>query len=184
MVISMRQWYGSALVQIMPCRLSGAKPLPETKQNYCQCDPWNKLKLNSNRKKYLFMGNVFENVVCKKWRPFHSGEDESSNWRIWVNNSAESLPNEWWYNHNIWWRHQIETFSASLALCAGNSLVTGEFPSHKDQWRGALIFSLICTWTNGLVNDRNPGDLRRYPFHYDATVMKKSVHSNGIWTTV
>ena len=42
-----------------------------------------------------------------------------------------------------WWRHQMETFSALLALCVGNSPVTGEFP-HKGQWRGALMFSLIC----------------------------------------
>ena len=27
-----------------------------------------------------------------------------------------------------WWRHQMETFSALLAICAGNSPVTGEFP--------------------------------------------------------
>ena len=27
-----------------------------------------------------------------------------------------------------WWRHRMETFSALLALCAGNSSVTGEFP--------------------------------------------------------
>ena len=27
-----------------------------------------------------------------------------------------------------WWRHQMETFSASLALCAGNKPATGEFP--------------------------------------------------------
>ena len=27
-----------------------------------------------------------------------------------------------------WWRHQMETFSALLALCAGNSPVSGEFP--------------------------------------------------------
>ena len=30
-----------------------------------------------------------------------------------------------------WWRHRMETFSASLALCAGNSPVTGEFPSQR-----------------------------------------------------
>ena len=30
-----------------------------------------------------------------------------------------------------WWRHQVEIFCASLALCAGNSQVTGEFPSQK-----------------------------------------------------
>ena len=31
----------------------------------------------------------------------------------------------------IWWRHQMETFSALLALCAGKSPVTGEFPSQR-----------------------------------------------------
>ena len=30
-----------------------------------------------------------------------------------------------------WWRYQMETFSAFLALCAGNSRVTGEFPSQR-----------------------------------------------------
>ena len=38
-----------------------------------------------------------------------------------------------------WWRHQMETFSALLALCAGNSPVPGNSP-HKGQWRGALMF--------------------------------------------
>ena len=28
-----------------------------------------------------------------------------------------------------WWNHQTETFSALLAICAGNSPVTGEFPT-------------------------------------------------------
>ena len=28
---------------------------------------------------------------------------------------------------------------------------------HKGQWRGALIFSMICTWINGWVNDREAG---------------------------
>ena len=27
-----------------------------------------------------------------------------------------------------WWRHQMETFSTLLAICAGNSPVPGEFP--------------------------------------------------------
>ena len=30
-----------------------------------------------------------------------------------------------------WWRHQLETFSVLLALCAGNSPVTGEFPVQR-----------------------------------------------------
>ena len=33
-----------------------------------------------------------------------------------------------WVIQNAWWRDQLETFSALLAICARNSLVTGEFP--------------------------------------------------------
>ena len=33
---------------------------------------------------------------------------------------------------------------------------------HKGQWRGALMFSLICVWINGWVNNRAAGDLRRW----------------------
>ena len=71
-----------------------------------------------------------------------------------------------------WWRHHMETFSALLALCAGNSPVPGEFPALRPwQWRGALIFSLICVWINGWVNNRESGDLRHHRAHYDVTVM-------------
>ena len=69
-----------------------------------------------------------------------------------------------------WWRHQMETFSALLAICAENSPVTGEFP-YKGQWRGALMFSLICASINGWVNNGKAGDLTRHRAHYDVTVM-------------
>ena len=65
----------------------------------------------------------------------------------------------------------METFSALLAICAGNSPVSGEFP-HKGQWRGALMFSFICVWINSWVNNRKAGDFRRYRAHYDVTVME------------
>ena len=42
------------------------------------------------------------------------------------------------------------------------------------QWRGALMFSLICTRINGWVNNRGAGDLRRHCTHYDVTVMISS----------
>ena len=44
---------------------------------------------------------------------------------------------------------------------------------HKGQWRGALMFTLICVWINGCVNTRKAGDLRRYCAHYGVTVMWK-----------
>ena len=42
---------------------------------------------------------------------------------------------------------------------------------HKGQWRGALMFSMICTRMNAWVNNRKAGDLRRYQAHYDVTLM-------------
>ena len=41
----------------------------------------------------------------------------------------------------------------------------------KGQWRGALIFSLICIWLNGWVNNREAGGLRRHRPHYDVIIM-------------
>ena len=32
---------------------------------------------------------------------------------------------------SAWWRHEIETLSALLDLCAGNSPVTGEFAAQR-----------------------------------------------------
>ena len=43
---------------------------------------------------------------------------------------------------------------------------------HKGQWHGTLMFSLICTWINGWVYNREAGDLRHHRAHYDVKVMK------------
>ena len=63
----------------------------------------------------------------------------------------------------------METFSALLALYAGNSPVPVNSP-HKGQWLGALMFSFIY-WINDWVNNREAGDLRRQDGHYDVIVM-------------
>ena len=39
-----------------------------------------------------------------------------------------------------WWRHQMETFSALLAICAGNSPVPGEFPTQRPVTRSFDVF--------------------------------------------
>ena len=73
----------------------------------------------------------------------------------------------------------METFSALLAICAGNSHRSPVNSSHKGQWRGALMFSLICAWINGWVKNRKAGDLRRHRAHYDVSVMKMWLHSGS-----
>ena len=49
---------------------------------------------------------------------------------------------------------------------------------HKGQWRGALMFSLTCVWTNDKENNRDAGVLRRHRAHYDVTV------ANSCWYPV
>ena len=53
------------------------------------------------------------------------------------------------------------------------------FP-HKGQWREALMFSLICAWINGWVNNREAGDFRRHRAHYDVHVIN---YFNFTWSS-
>ena len=45
---------------------------------------------------------------------------------------------------NTLWRHQMETFSALLAICAGNSPVTGEFPTQRPVTRSFDVYFDLC----------------------------------------
>ena len=49
---------------------------------------------------------------------------------------------------------------------------------HTGQWRGALMFTLICARINGWVNNREAGDLRRHRAHYDVIVMNCYIGSS------
>ena len=105
---------------------------------------------------------------------------------------AMSSPSGAWNDENI--QHTItkatfvKTFSVSTNLSQHDDVIKWKhFPrywqfvrgihrspvnsQHKGQWRVALMFSLICVWINGWVNNRDVGDLRRYRAHYDIIVM-------------
>ena len=71
-----------------------------------------------------------------------------------------------------WWN----IFCVTGPLC-------GEFTGspNKGQWRGALLFSLICVWINGWVNNYEAGDLRRHRGHYDVIVMFSCEIPNLTW---
>ena len=70
-----------------------------------------------------------------------------------------------------WWRHQMETFSALLAICAGNSLVSGEFPAQRPVTRSFDVF-FDSRLNKQLSKQSWAGDLIRYRAHYDDTVMQ------------
>ena len=54
----------------------------------------------------------------------------------------------------------------------------------KYQWRGALMFPLICIWINDWVNNREAGDLRRYRNHFDVIVMTASLLTHRCVTKI
>ena len=64
----------------------------------------------------------------------------------------------------------METFSALLAICAGNSPVPGEFPTQRPVTRSFDVF-FDLRLNNNWVNNLEAGDLSRYRAHYDVTVM-------------
>ena len=66
----------------------------------------------------------------------------------------------------------METSSALLAICAGNSPASGEFPAQRPVTRSFGVFIDLCL-NKGWENNREAGDLRRYRAHYDVIVMAR-----------
>ena len=77
-----------------------------------------------------------------------------------------------------WWRHQMETFSMLLAICAGNSPVPGEFPTQRPVTRSFDVFFDLAR-INGWVNNDEAGDSRRHRAHYGVIV----IFSRSLWVT-
>ena len=90
-----------------------------------------------------------------------------------INQRRRFLSAAWIYTPTIWqhhddvikWKHfpRYWPFVRGIHRSPVNS-------AHKGQWRGALMFSLICARINGTVNCE-VGDLRHHRAHYDVIVM-------------
>ena len=107
--------------------------------------------------------------------------DESwSNSLKHISTGEHSLHISWRSTHLLhlyflfsWWRHRIKIFSALLALYAGNSPVTGEFPPQRPLTRSFDVFFDLRL--NGWVNNQDAGDLRRHRAKCNVTVMCRIV---------
>ena len=73
---------------------------------------------------------------------------------------------------STWWKH----FLCCWPFVRPIQLVDSP---HKGQWRGALVFPLICAWTNGWANNQDAGDWRCHHTNYCFTVI--SLVQNQIW---
>ena len=71
-----------------------------------------------------------------------------------------------------WWRHQMETFSVLLVICAENSPVTGEFPAQRPVTRSFEVFFDL-----GLIKRLS----KQSRGHHDVTVMYKSSYGERGW---
>ena len=90
----------------------------------------NEIQWNVNRNSNTFIEeNTFENVVCEVL--FISSRLQITNHRIHMDTTP-------------WWRHQMETFSALLAICVGNSPVPGEFPAQRPVAQSFDVFFHLC----------------------------------------
>ena len=107
---------------------------------------------------------------------FAHGKDEKTqqevsdikrdNIKIWIRKLPLVMINFVW----SWWRHQMETFSTLLAICAGNSPVPGAFPAQRPVTRSFDVF-FDLRLKKKFVNNREASDLRRHRAHYDVIVI-------------
>ena len=73
------------------------------------------------------------------------------------------------HDYVIKWKH----FSRYWPFVRGKHRSPVNSP-HKGQWRETLMFSLICAWINGWINNREAGDLNSHRALYDVIVMMMS----------
>ena len=113
---------------------------------------------------------IFTKLSKISYHNYHNSNDKP--WYCgWINVTTLMIA----YIFIPWWRHQIEILSALRDLCVGSCRPPVNSP-HKGQWRGTLMFSLICAWTNVWVNHWNAGDLRCHHAHYLVIVMTWPKH--------
>ena len=82
---------------------------------------------------------------------------QKKNIRFYLHITAAHLWFIYW-SAKVWmmssWCHQMESFSTLLALCAGNSPVTGEFPSQRPVTQSFDVFNdlpLDKRWSKQLI---------------------------------
>ena len=95
-------------------------------------------------------------------------QDALSQWPLYC--SGLTLIIAWISNHKFHDVIKLKHFPRYWPFVWGTHRSPVNSP-HKGQWRGVLMFSLICAWINGWVNTREAGDLKRNRAHYDVIVM-------------
>ena len=107
-----------------------------------------------------------------RWPGYHMFSNSTTlSWLVRKHTSAISIDRVFTIHDDvIKWRH----FPRYWPFVQGIHRPPVNSP-HKGQWRGCLVFPLICSWIHGCANIREAGDSRRHHDHYDVTV----IHGNN-----
>ena len=149
------------LVQVMPCHPFGAMPLHKP---MLVIDGWplrNKFLRNLNQNITIFTQRNHL-LICLGLCVL----ERTGNYRLTFFHLGGFLL--------LVFTQLLMAFDSNVPTSNGGTPLLGGSPvnfPHKGQWRGALMFSLIYTWINDWVNNREAGDLRRQNGHYDVIVM-------------
>ena len=131
--------------------------------------PWgllSKSPLPTITKQTVGQGNIPDNI-----NNFLSGLNATT-----TDNTHQPALRVGWHDDVIKWKHcpRYWPFVWGIHRSPVNS-------PRKGQWRGSLMFSLICACINGWENIREAGDLSRHRAHYDVTVMVRAAKYKGKW---
>ena len=113
---------------------------------------------------HRLLGCAIISFLVDQWKGMHSMKG------VMISNAVNTLR----LRQNGW--HFVDDFFIWTKLCYCDTnfrywpFVQGIHQSlvnspHKGQWRRALLFSLICAWTNSWVNNLEAGDLRSHRAH-------------------
>ena len=94
---------------------------------------------------YLLLSNLMACSVAWDCVPKHHWKKFAQYAHGWIMTCPDEMEMSLGLMHRhlgeqTWWRHQMETFSALLAICAGNSPVPGEFPTQRPVTRSFDVY--------------------------------------------
>ena len=121
-------------------------------------------RLNIKIPSYQYMDSDYKDKTVSRSSHLYNGTHISGKTVYWNETQKRVVVKS--HDDVIKWKH----FPRYWPFVRGSHRSPVNSP-HKGQWRGALMCSLICARINGWVNNREAGDLRRYPAHCDVIVM-------------
>ena len=110
----------------------------------CDCHTINSVTIDYWFQQYLILDDMKSILIFLKEASINILSRTQSNDEHWSHEKRKiDTEKHWqvfWCNNSSWWRHQMETFSALLAICAGNLPVPGEFPAQRPVTRSFDVF--------------------------------------------